>query len=122
MSLNDKVRNSTSDYLSWKSPGLGRNIFFMSLQFIIFLGIVLLYELGFLEKIFYKTTKPVEITQRNNNDIAKDEDVLEEERRISTDKSDFLCVDQLTKYYSSFMAVKGISFGVKEGDCFGLLG
>lgn len=31
-------------------------------------------------------------------------------------------VNGLTKYYSGFMAVKGISFSMKKAECFGLLG
>ena len=67
---------------------------------------------------------PVEVlrNEENSGDIPKDEDVMIEEERIANDKTDFFCIDHLTKHYSSFMAVKGISFGIKEGECFGLLG
>nr|CAD7446317.1 unnamed protein product [Timema bartmani] len=35
---------------------------------------------------------------------------------------DIFLVDKLVKMYQSFVAVNGISFGVKPGECFGLLG
>ena len=119
-----------TDYLSWENPGLGRNLFFLSLQFIVYFGVVLVYEIALLRLLFYSSTQnrpkapPAEVLQNRekSGDIEKDESVLQEEERISYDKTDFLCIDQLTKHYSNFMAVKGISFGIKQGECFGLLG
>lgn len=128
----------TEDYLSWEKPGLGRYFLFMPLQFLVLFGVVLLYELGYIRQVFYlirsvmfgnETTR---VTKLNENgltneeelygDIPKDEDVLSEEKRIAYEKNDLLCIDGLTKYYSNFMAVKGISLGIKNGECFGLLG
>lgn len=79
------------------------------------------------------------------DDLPKDSDVIEEENRIarlstklkfqsdielsyekkSTKKSansEIFIVDSLTKYFDSFMAVKGTSFGLSNAECFGLLG
>ena len=63
-------------------------------------------------------------------DIPKDSDVIEEENRISlmnktindNNNSEIFIVDKLTKHYSDFMAVKGISFAIGGSECFGLLG
>jgi len=61
-------------------------------------------------------------------DIPKDVDVINEERRIKnmlaqgSDYSETFILDNLTKYYGKFMAVKGISFTLKKAECFGLLG
>jgi len=70
--------------------------------------------------------------ERAYGDIKKDEDVVDEERRIaelvqsgeykSAGNQEIFIVDGLTKYYSGFMAVKGISFSMKQSECFGLLG
>ena len=74
------------------------------------------------------------------DDMPKDSDVIDEENRISNMDSKFLSapvnqineyvntyqeifiIDKLTKYYDDFMAVKGISFGLFNAECFGLLG
>jgi ABC-type glutathione transport system ATPase component len=60
-------------------------------------------------------------------DIEKDSDVLDEENRISKLNDDLIkqeifIANKLSKNYENFMAVKGISFGMKDSECFGLLG
>ncbi len=57
-----------------------------------------------------------------------DEDVLLEEKRLEdteieqlTEK-DALVIKNLTKNYGLFCAVDNISYGVRKGECFGLLG
>jgi len=61
-------------------------------------------------------------------DIPKDADVINEEMRIKNmlalggDYNETFILDNLTKYYGNFMAVKGISFTLKKAECFGLLG
>ena len=60
-------------------------------------------------------------------DVAKDFDVLQEEKRISKidpriGYNEILIVDKLAKYYSNFIAVKSISFAMNKSECFGLLG
>nr|UOU03312.1 ATP-binding cassette subfamily A3-1 [Brachionus rubens] len=126
----------SQDYLNWEKPGLKRFFIFMTLQFIIQFGIILLYESGYLRKIRYffttnsEESKPVVVDQqleleKEHGDIQKDDDVTQEETRISNKKyldDEFFVVNGLTKYYSNFMAVKGISFTLKPSECFGLLG
>jgi ATP-binding cassette subfamily A (ABC1) protein 3 len=57
-----------------------------------------------------------------------DEDVLLEEKRLESTgieqltESDALIIKNLTKNYGSFCAVDNISYGVRKGECFGLLG
>ena len=79
---------------------------------------------------------PDEVRQTDNSeqkeiemlfgDIKKDADVINEEARIlRLDKADcdeLFIVDGLTKHYSNFMAVKGVSFAMQKAECFGLLG
>lgn len=61
-------------------------------------------------------------------DVEKDSDVLEEEERIAQNStfddqnSEIFLANKLTKSYSNFKAVKGISFAIKNSECFGLLG
>jgi ABC-type multidrug transport system fused ATPase/permease subunit len=144
----DDCINWSFDYLQWAKPGLGRPFVFMALQFLVQFPIVLFYEAGYLRWITY-TIKglfnknrgaPKELTtaeqqlrmEREFGDIPKDWDVLNEERRIDDmissnaylrpETKEIFIVDRLTKYYSSFMAVKGVSFSMASGETFGMLG
>jgi len=60
--------------------------------------------------------------------VKSDEDVLLEEKRlektslVDLSQSDTLIIKNLTKNYGSFCAVDNISYGVRRGECFGLLG
>ena len=61
-------------------------------------------------------------------DLTIDEDVKAEAERIErTDlnklfETDAMIIKRLTKYYGNACAVDHISYGVKRGECFGLLG
>lgn len=122
----------------------------MILQFLVQFGLVLLYEAGYLRLIKYRIYSlfDSEVSQGKNNtaadfqaqlqmeqeygDIRKDENVIHEENRIKeliskglykqTDAPEIFIVNQLTKYYNSFMAVKGVSFSMTSNETFGLLG
>lgn len=58
----------------------------------------------------------------------EDSDVVEHKRHIKQSseaeiKSNYiLAIKDLTKYYKNFLAVNGLSLGVKRYECFGLLG
>ena len=112
------------------------------MQFLIQFAIIFLYESGELRKFLYLFTRKNKINEEEliasqlnieemYGDIPKDSDVIEEENRISlmnnnnninNDNSEIFIVDKLTKHYSDFMAVKGISFAIGGSECFGLLG
>ncbi len=133
----------TDDYFSWEKPGLMRFFIFMPTQFLIQFGIILIFEAGYFRKLKYK----LETVFRNRSksridqsqldleqefgDIKKDSDVLREEERIEnlviqnslmSNRKEIFLVDRLTKYYSNFMAVKGVSFTMNPSETFGLLG
>jgi len=129
--------------MDWEKPGLLRFFVFMPLQFLIQFGLILLYEAGYFRYMKYKLSsllkRNVKVENGNNDledeekqgDIKKDEDVTNEEKRIETvSKSikvdtniqEIFVVNRLKKFYSNFMAVRGISFGLKTNECFGLLG
>ena len=127
------------NYFAWEKPGLLRFFVFLPIQFILGFSIVLLYEAGTLRKFFYTLknlfgtsdvgiTSEQEETERLYGDLKKDSDVIDEEKRIEElvkrkeQHNEMFVVNHLTKYYSKFMAVKGISFSVDSSECFGLLG
>ena len=125
--------------MTWDRPGLLRFFVFMPLQFFIMFLVLILKDAGFFRWVSYKFYRqPIVLDsqqlqlEQDYGDIRKDEDVRKEEQRISfkvqsrefeydTNKEIFI-IDGLTKYYSGFMAVKGISFAMREGECFAGIG
>ena len=122
--------------MAWEKPGLLRFFIFLPLQFVVMFSIVLIYEAGIFRKISYKLNSylgrggPTNLEMNPSDgyhDIPKDSDVINEENRISNlmihaDIPEIFIVDKLTKHYSNFMAVRGISFSIEKAQCFGLLG
>ncbi len=125
------------NYLSWEKPGILKFLIFLCIQFLVHFLILFLIEANVLRDLKYFLNR-----FKNNNesieqqqieieklygDIEKDSDVIDEENRISKmnddlKKQEIFIVDKLGKNYENFMAVKGISFGMKDSECFGLLG
>lgn len=57
-------------------------------------------------------------------ELNEDEDVVREREAVrSREDGDYaLAVRDVYKYYGDFCAVRGLTFGVRQTDCFGLLG
>ncbi|XP_066151375.1 phospholipid-transporting ATPase ABCA3-like isoform X1 [Euwallacea fornicatus] len=114
-------------YFKWQSPGIGRNLLF---SFTV--GFVLLLLLLAIDyKIFSQITYQIEqkYFPKYPSDIQNvDSDVLAEKHNIWNTPENELNRDysmytkDLTKYYKNFLAVNGISLGVRRYECFGLLG
>uniref|UniRef100_T1JE66 ABC transporter domain-containing protein n=1 Tax=Strigamia maritima TaxID=126957 RepID=T1JE66_STRMM len=70
------------------------------------------------------TTRAIRRNNFANKDSGMDRDVLAERYRVHSvaSRSDYLIVRDLTKYFKNLKAVDGLSFGVEDGTCFGLLG
>lgn len=123
-----------------------RFFIFLPIQFVLLFGVILIYEADYFSYIKYKIRDLVRRSSSPNvpsnemiqnqlrleleyGDIPKDEDVVNEEHRIARlvhdqeeSTTEILVVDRLTKFYSNFMAVKGISFSLGAKETFGLLG
>ncbi|XP_047110492.1 phospholipid-transporting ATPase ABCA1-like isoform X1 [Schistocerca piceifrons] len=104
---------------------LTEDIMFFGIDGLVFFFILLLIEYGLTKKIYALIEKLVFKGTIVRGSL--DDDVKEEELRVKMQlqgivKNDALLVYNLVKKYHSFPAVKGISFGVREGECFGLLG
>ncbi|CAJ0597047.1 unnamed protein product [Cylicocyclus nassatus] len=96
-----------------------RNILSFFVHGSIFLLILYMYEyqLDKLTKIFCRKT----YVEKSN--IPDSEDVIQEREHVQNNASLFtLTVQNLTKYYGSNCALKGVTFGVRNEDCFGLIG
>uniref|UniRef100_A0A1I7SQX2 ABC transporter domain-containing protein n=1 Tax=Bursaphelenchus xylophilus TaxID=6326 RepID=A0A1I7SQX2_BURXY len=57
-------------------------------------------------------------------ELNEDEDVTRERENVRSkeDNAFALTVREIYKFYGDFCAVRGLTFGVKQNDCFGLLG
>nr|CAD7406744.1 unnamed protein product [Timema poppensis] len=109
--------------------GVGLEVLFLALNSVLYVGLIMLAEYG----VIHRIRKVFRKSQLSNikSDREMDEDVVKEQIRVKkhileTQKlgtnHDIFLVDKLVKMYQSFVAVNGISFGVKPGECFGLLG
>ncbi|KAK3103182.1 hypothetical protein FSP39_017082 [Pinctada imbricata] len=126
----------TDNYLDMASPGIGKNLLFMSLQGLVFFIIILLAEYQVFTRIMYSISKPknrsavgsIEDLGESSAMGQRDDDVVNEEKRINQTAittlmgTDKLIVKNISKYYGNFHAVQNVSVGVASQECFGLLG
>ncbi|KAG1683906.1 ATP-binding cassette sub-family A member 3 [Nymphon striatum] len=120
----------SDNYLAWESPGIGRYLIFLMLDFFLFVLILVGIEKHFFRRIkyFFCAKKSVKPSQDRNVFIPPDDDVEKEKERILKSplcdlfQSDMLIFSDLTKNYGSLVAVDHLSLGIKKGECFGLLG
>ncbi|UYV74726.1 hypothetical protein LAZ67_12000713, partial [Cordylochernes scorpioides] len=101
--------------------GAGQTILKLLLLGILYYTILVLMDLR-------RRRMPKEV-EMEEKDSSEDQDVTSERRRIysnirgdSMDTTDCLTVLGLTKYFKTFPAVRGLTFGVRPNECFGLLG
>ncbi|RZC40676.1 ATP-binding cassette sub-family A member 3-like, partial [Asbolus verrucosus] len=118
----------TPDYFKWKSPGVGRNLLYSFL-----FGIILFVLLNLMEYKMFSRIIDIIAQKYYNKKIPhenqeEDSDVLEEKQKIQStpewqlQKDYILVLKDITKYYNNFLAVNGLCLGVKQFECFGLLG
>uniref|UniRef100_A0A8C5P7H9 ATP binding cassette subfamily A member 1 n=1 Tax=Leptobrachium leishanense TaxID=445787 RepID=A0A8C5P7H9_9ANUR len=103
--------------MSWDL--VGRNLFAMAVEGVVFFVITLLIQYRFF-------IKPRPVTAKLPPLIDEDEDVARERQRILNEggRSDILVVKGLTKIYRMKRkpAVDRLCVGIPPGECFGLLG
>ncbi|XP_068090529.1 phospholipid-transporting ATPase ABCA1 isoform X4 [Hyperolius riggenbachi] len=103
--------------MSWDL--VGRNLFAMAVEGVVFFVITLLIQYRFF-------IKPRPVTAKLPPVIDEDEDVARERQRIMNEggRSDILEVKGLTKIYRTKRkpAVDRLCVGIPPGECFGLLG
>ncbi|XP_043567483.1 phospholipid-transporting ATPase ABCA3 isoform X1 [Chiloscyllium plagiosum] len=123
-----------TDYFSWESPGVGRFIFALAVQGLVFLTFLLLIEFSFfkvLSNLFHYIVWRKRMASILNGSISQpveDSDVRDERLRIeesTVSEMDYpLVIKDLLKIYrnESTLAVNRIFLAVNKGECFGLLG
>ncbi|KAG8455080.1 hypothetical protein GDO86_001341 [Hymenochirus boettgeri] len=102
--------------MSWDL--VGRNLFAMAVEGVVFFGITLMIQYRFF-------IKPRPVNAKLPPVIDEDEDVARERQRISEGgRSDILELKGLTKIYrmKKKPAVDRLCVGIPPGECFGLLG
>ncbi|XP_023310224.1 ATP-binding cassette sub-family A member 3-like [Anoplophora glabripennis] len=113
-------------YYMWDSPGIGKNLSFLFIVGLILYLVHLFIEYKLFIRLFYYITRYRQ-HQKQNEEIEEDADVAEENNKIRNASRDellnyALILRDLTKYYGKFLAVNCLCLGVRDHDCFGLLG
>ncbi|KAF8768212.1 ATP-binding cassette sub-family A member 3 like protein [Argiope bruennichi] len=121
--------------LTWEEKACGRDLLFLFIDGFIYFGIVLLLEtkaLAMLIRLFKSRMQRVKrptISQMRQESTIEDSEVLQEEHRIrhltATQRGsggEALVVSELTKVFKNFYAVKHLTFGIHQEECFGFLG
>ncbi|GLV40132.1 ATP binding cassette subfamily A member 3 [Carabus blaptoides fortunei] len=114
-----------------------RNILYLLFHIVLYSVLLLFIDSGiprkYIEMLFDMRK------DKESVDGTLDEDVADEKRRVDaqinekvqllsvnnihgTEAADVLQVSNLRKWFMSFYAVRGLNFGVKSSECFGLLG
>ncbi|GFT89233.1 ATP-binding cassette sub-family A member 3 [Nephila pilipes] len=123
------------NYFSFDSPGIGKQLIFFAIQAVAFTSLLVLCEKNFLRYLKYKikghkitpSSVPT-LSEAIEVEAIEDDDVRSERLKIQNTSlpdlflGNHLIIKEVTKQYGSFVAVNKLSFGVRKGECFGLLG
>lgn len=128
------------NFLNWEKPGIGRQVIFMVLQGFIYFGLVLMAEAGIFTRLWSSVnSRPSSVgsspdvrpsRQSSVFGHIDDSDVADEKARIldtpvdTLHQTDSIILKNVDKYYGqgNFHAVKNVSVGIAQEECFGLLG
>ena len=110
--------------LRWGGMGISKEILMLVVMFVIAAMILILMELRW-NKVFVKIFGSHEY----KDVLTGESDVDKEKSRVANmvrnrdfSSTDAMLVDRLTKKFGKSTAVRGLSFGVHQRECFGLLG
>lgn len=130
--FHSRCHEIVSIYTWDKQDGINIDLMFLAGTFIVYMGTLVLIEMGITKRILTHLKKSLFPQQRLFVDQANlDEDVVEEKNRVEqnlgnvkdSNNSNVLLAHDLYKNFGKKMvAVNGLTFGVNHGECFGLLG
>ena len=115
-------------FYTWDElKGINLDITMLFIDGMLYFLMIVMIETRLLYKLLEmaKTRMPGYYKYEVDTQSELDDDVCEEQRRVATNtqpQEDVLKVFGLKKKFRSLAAVKDVSFGVKTGECFGLLG
>ncbi|KAF9424045.1 hypothetical protein HW555_000754 [Spodoptera exigua] len=109
-------------HFNWNQPGISRYLTCMVASCIAFWTILMIIEYRVFQKLCTVKKSPPPL-----DESTLDEDVQREAQRARSvppaqRSTHALIANDLSKYYGKHLAVNQISFGVNDGECFGLLG
>ena len=115
-------------FYTWHDlKGINLDITMLFIDGMLFFLMIVLIETRVLYKVLElaKSRMPGYYKYKVDTQADLDRDVSEEQKRVATNtepQADVLKVFGLKKKFRNLAAVKDVSFGVKMGECFGLLG
>ncbi|XP_066260323.1 phospholipid-transporting ATPase ABCA3-like [Euwallacea similis] len=116
-----------NNFYKWESPGIGRNlaysfavglvllILLLLIEYEVFSGVVYVFQ----QKFFPK--KNVEV-HNEDSDVQAEKHKIRNTPERQLHQTYNIVVKDLTKYYKRHLAVNGLCLGIKNSECFGLLG
>uniref|UniRef100_A0A1Y1MCM6 ABC transporter domain-containing protein n=1 Tax=Photinus pyralis TaxID=7054 RepID=A0A1Y1MCM6_PHOPY len=120
-----KCCTTTTNYYDIESPGIGRNVIFLSCVGTFLIMLLLSIELRLIEKI----TNRISLSRRSGTSTPKvlDVDVLHEQEKVRAMPLQQIhhtavVMKDVTKYYGAFLAVDNLCVSIDQYECFGLLG
>ncbi|XP_052767410.1 phospholipid-transporting ATPase ABCA3-like isoform X2 [Mya arenaria] len=124
-----------SNPLGWEPNGIGRMLFFLSMQFVFYTTVLLCLESEIFHSLVQIIRKSLAASQEieiieleRTGRVQEDDDVARERSRIANNhptsllQTDKILLSELSKCYDRNIAVNRISLGIPQGECFGLLG
>jgi ABC-type multidrug transport system fused ATPase/permease subunit len=117
--------NDGKDYSVWDLPIAGYGVLYMAIETVVFFGLTLLLEYLIRRPAVAKLLGGAPLSAAADKNAVKDEDVGKEEARVAAGEAeaDAVVLKDMTKVYKGGkFAVRGISLGIPNGECFGLLG
>ncbi|XP_044010225.1 phospholipid-transporting ATPase ABCA3-like [Aphidius gifuensis] len=107
------------------------HLIFFVISFVFFIGIIIIVEQKIIAKVLGKIKKNCSITNTTDETdelVKKERDIVSKEiekrltKTVEHNNENVFLAQELRKNYGNLQVVKDISFRVKSGECFGLLG
>ena len=120
--------HNISSFYTWDDlKGINLDITMLFIDGMLYFLMIVMIETRLLYKVLEmaKSRMPGYYKYKVDTQTDLDDDVSEEQKRVAINNqtgADVLKVFGLKKKFRNLAAVKDVSFGVKTGECFGLLG
>ena len=109
-------------YWTWdKLDGINIDVVILAVDCLLFWTLLVMIEAGYLKKGWTKLKEKM-YGASVERPVSVDDDVKTEEESVYNNEDNLMRVVNLTKKFGKFSAVRGLTFGVRKEECFGLLG